>query len=227
MVRLNDVVRQIAASSAFLQRMVATALREPPLASAAALEAFVGTRAAFVAQTQLFGCLKGQDTKRFRDFFEDSEISVALRDCSTSLCEACLSDLSIYAAARVAAVARTTDQDAATLARRCFRAGLGRAETDEPALRRRSAEAAFEARLTATNWTSAALGDAAFTESAATLLRNVAALESVAALDRACVLASMRERWAEVRGQFERRLQAVALAATMQADQDRAERRGR
>ena len=73
-----------------------------PIDSAAALEAFVATRSAFVAQKTLYGYVKTRMGTRYVAMFEDKAMIASLNIAKMHVFAACLSDLSIYAVATVA-----------------------------------------------------------------------------------------------------------------------------
>jgi hypothetical protein len=186
----------------------------PPLDSVAALERFVGQRAALVAQTALYGYLKTRMGMKFPRYFQDAGFAALIRTASVKLFVSCAGDLAIHAAAAVGADGRLGGEERAALARRCFAAALGEAlAAEDAAAVPPDATEALAARARATDWEAAASGEAAFAGSVADLVRVAPVAEEFKPLDRPIVRNSMRFRWREVRAELRRRLDADAVCA--------------
>jgi hypothetical protein len=193
----------------------------PPLDTAEALGRFVGERAAYVAQTTLYGYLKTRMGMKFPRYFEDPGFAAEIRAASVRLFASCAADLAIHAAAVAGAGGRLGAAEQAALARACFAAALGRAlgEGDAAAVPAQSAEA-FAARAWATDWAEAAIGEAAFAGSAADLARVAPVTEEFKRLDRPIVRNSIRFAWRDVRAELARRLDPAAVAGDWRARRD-------
>jgi hypothetical protein len=186
----------------------------PPLDSVAALERFVGRRAAFVAQTSLYGYLQTRMGMKYPRYFQDAGFAGLIRTASVELFVSAAGDLAIHAAAVVGTDGRLGADERAALARRCFAAALGEAlaAEDAAAVPPEAAEV-FAARARATDWDAAAAGEAAFAGSTADLVRVAPVAEEFKPLDRPIVRNSMRFRWREVRAELQRRLDPTAVGA--------------
>jgi hypothetical protein len=193
---------------------LAQRLFPPPIDSAAALARFVGQRAAWVAQTALYGYLKTRMGTKFPRYFQDPGFAGLIRTASVELFVSCAGDLAIHAAAVAGAGGRLGPDERAALARRCFAAALGEAlAAEDAAAVPPGAAEAFAARARATDWQAAAAGEAAFAGSIAELVRVAPVAEEFKPLDRPIVRNSMRFRWREVRVELSRRLDAAAVCA--------------
>jgi hypothetical protein len=186
----------------------------PPIGTAGALAAFVGQRAAQVAQTALYGYLKARMGTKFPVYFQDPGFAGLIRTASVRLFVSCAGDLAVHAAAAVGGGGRLGPEACAALARRLFRGALDQAlaERDRPDVPP-DAEAAFAARTAAVDWEAAASGEAAFAGSAVDLARVAPVSEEFKALDRPIVRNSIRFLWIDVRTALARRLDAAAVAA--------------
>jgi hypothetical protein len=185
-----------------------------PIDTVDGLTRFVGTRAAYIAQTSLYGYLKTRMGTSFQRHFESDTFAPVIRTAAARLFVHCLSDLAVFAVATARVGAPMDGRDAAGLAAQCFRvalaAGLGAADRDAiPA----DAEAAFEARLAVTDWVRAAEGENAFAGSAAALIECAPVVDEFKALDREIVTNSIRFRWRDVREICRRRTDGAAVLA--------------
>ena len=95
-----------------------------PIDSVAKLEAFVATRAAFLAQKTLYGYVKARMGIRYPAMFEDRNIMASLNIAKMNVFAACLSDLAIYAVAHAAMDRPVGNDERAALALRFYRTGL-------------------------------------------------------------------------------------------------------
>lgn len=184
-----------------------------PIASVDDLARFVGQRAALVAQTTLYGYLKTRMGTKFVRYFEDEAFAAGIKAGAVRQFVACASDLSIHAAALVAAGGRLDGEAAAALARRCFAAALAQGLEDvEPGMAPADAGRALAARARRTDWARAADGEAAFAPSIEDLIGNAPVVDAFKAQDAEIVRASIRFRWREVRRELARRLDPGAVA---------------
>lgn len=196
-----------------LQSIVRERLGRRRITDVAGLTRFVETRAAYVAQTALYGYLKARMGTSFQRHFEDDAFSRVIRNSAIRLYFSCLADLAVYAAAITGQDGRLGDTECDALARHCFRAALagGTDHLDDVSV---PAEmlAAFDKRAGATIWTAAAQGGAAFTGSITDLLRVAPVIDEFKAEDEEQVTNSMRFRWRNTREQLRNRTDADAVA---------------
>ena len=174
---------------------------------------FVGQRAAFVAQTTLYGYLKTRMGTKFVRYFEDEAFSAGIKTAAVKQFVSCASDLSIYATALVAE-GRLDREAAAGLAQRCFATALRQGlEGVGPGMAPAGAEEAFAGRAGRTVWASAGNGEAAFAQSIEDLIANAPVVDEFKAQDAPIVRNSIRFRWRDVREEMRRRLDAGAVAS--------------
>jgi hypothetical protein len=184
-----------------------------PIDGVAALEDFIATRSAYIAQKTLYGYVKTRMGIRYVAMFEDKAIIASLNIAKVEVVAACLSDLTIYAVAN-ALHASGADSDAyRALARRCYLAGLRQDTADAP--EPFSAQAAideFETRLAMTDWQEGARQPDIFTRSPQALYRWAPIDDKLKKFDRVIVENSVKFAWRDVREQFQKRLNASAVA---------------
>jgi hypothetical protein len=190
----------------------------PPIATVGDLARFTGQRAAFVAQTTLYGYLKTRMGTKFPEYFEDEGYSRLIRTASVKLFVSCAGDLAVHAAAVAGADGRLAPPQMAGLARTSFAAALREAlsEADLATVPADSRQA-LEARAAGTDWPEAASGEAAFAGSIADLTRFAPVSEEFKALDRPIVRNSIRFAWRDVRAQLDRRLRPDAVCGDWRA----------
>ena len=185
-----------------------------PVDSAAALETFVATRSAFVAQKTLYGYVKTRMGTRYVAMFEDKAMIASLNIAKMHVFAACLSDLSIYAVATAAYGYAIPNDLSAALARRCYAAGLRGNSADAPAeFSTQECAAEFDRRLSETDWQHGARQPDNFTESPAALVRWAPIADKLKKFDSEVIENSVKFSWRDVREQFNKRLDAAAVAA--------------
>ena len=183
-----------------------------PIASASGLIDFVETRAAYVAQTSLYGYLKTRIGTRYPETFQDEAFAASINVAKWRIFAACLADLTVFAVATAAGDGRLDPRDAAALARFCFEGALRQAAGDtefQSSLEEVTSD--FAARAEVTDWAAAAVGETAFWESPAALIQWAPVVEEFKELDRDIVTNSIRFRWNDVRDQARRRIDGNAL----------------
>lgn len=201
-----------------LRRIFAERFNRAPIGDAESLVHFLGTRAAYVAQTSMFGYLKTRMGTSFQRHFEDQEFSVVIRDSALRLFESCLSDLTVFAVATAAEDGRLESIEAVALARRYFRAALRRTVDEaDTVIDLEEGFARFDARAAVTDWTHAAVGENAFAGSCRDLIRFAPVVDEFKALDGKIVTNSIRFRWRDVREQFRKRADREALCREWRA----------
>lgn len=176
------------------------------------LAEFVQTRAAYVAQTSLYGYLKTRMGTRYRVMFEDDVYARSIDFAKWRIYAACLADLSIFSAATVAANSALDDETSAKLAEHCFQHVIEQdfEEAGEPELVT-TITAEFSERVKRTVWSAAASGDNAFTASPPDLIKWAPIVDEFKELDEEIVLNSIRFRWVDIREQLRKRVDAEAI----------------
>ena len=185
-----------------------------PIDSVAALENFVATRSAYVAQKTLYGYVKTRMGTRYPAMFEDKNMVASLNIAKMYVFAACLSDLSIYAVA-TAVYGRSVPNDSSReLARRCYAAGLRDNSADAPAeFSAQDCIDQFDRRLSETDWQHGARQRENFSQSPAALVRWAPIVDKLKKLDSEIVENSVKFSWRDIREQFNNRLNAAAVAA--------------
>jgi hypothetical protein len=182
------------------------------------LAQFIQTRSAYVAQTSLYGYLKTRMGTRFRQVFEDDKFLPSINNAKWRTYGACLSDLTVFAAAITGLENRLEKNEISDLARRCFEVAVQRTFDDAEAgeVRAEIVER-FEARIKGTNWPNAAIGENAFTSSPKALLESAPIADELKEQDVEIVTNSIRFRWRDVREQLRKRIDRDAICAEWQA----------
>ena len=182
------------------------------------LSEFIQTRSAYVAQTSLYGYLKTRMGTRFRQVFEDDKFLPSINRAKWRTYGACLSDLTVFAAAITGLENRLGDGEISDLARKCFEAAVEQTFDDAEAgeVRAEIVES-FEARVNLTHWANAAIGENAFTSSPEALLESAPIADELKEHDVEIVTNSIRFRWRDVREQLRKRIDCDAICAEWQA----------
>ncbi len=182
------------------------------------LTEFVQTRSAYVAQTSLYGYLKTRMGTRFRQVFEDDKFLPSINKAKWLTYGACLSDLTVFAAALTGAENRLEKNEISGLARKCFETAIQQTFDDAEAgeVRAEIVER-FEARIKQTQWPNAAIGENAFTSSPEVLLDSAPIADELKERDVEIVTNSIRFRWRDVREQLRKRIDCEAICAEWQA----------
>lgn len=197
-----------------VEQVVGTRKDRGPIATVAALETFVSTRASFIAQHALFGYLKARIGTRYPSMFEDDVFAASIRAASMRVYAACLSDLAIHSAARALAGAPDADAARRDVALRCFARGLrdNRHRVVEGFVPE-DVTREFVARAAVADWGGVAQGPDVFTKSPADLVRWAPIAPELKRHDAEFVRNSIRFAWGEIRRELGRRLDAGAVAA--------------
>ncbi len=191
-----------------------TRFRKGPIDSVEVLADFVQTRSAYVAQTSLYGYLKNRMGIKYPEMFADETMAVSINLAKWRTYGSCLTDLAIFAAAMVGAANRLSDQQSSELARLCFERAVSESFDDDEAekLSVEIAEA-FARRLAKVDWTKAAVGENAFLNSPADLVRFAPIADELKELDVDIVINSTRFRWKDIRSQLKERINPDAISA--------------
>ena len=182
------------------------------------LTEFIQTRSAYVAQTSLFGYLKTRMGTRYRQVFEDDKFLPSINNAKWRTYGACLSDLTVFAAAITGAENRLEKSEISDLAHKCFEAAIQQTFNDAEAgeVRAEIVES-FEARIIQTHWPNAAIGENAFTSSPKALLDSAPIADELKEQDGEIVTNSIRFRWRDVREQLRKRIDCDAICAEWRA----------
>jgi hypothetical protein len=225
---LSQLLRK---ARAFLPELVGrlTVRRESgPIATVDALAHFVSTRAAYTAQKTLYGYLKTRMGTRYPSVFENEDFIASIDIAKLHVYAACLADLALFAAWRTGAGAGPSldAERCGALALACFRRGLAdNAAASAPAgapvgaFSPAEVEADFRRRLAFWDWSDGPKGAEIFSESPAALVRWAPIAPELKQHDQEIVENSIRFKWREVRADLDRRLDADAVAAEVQASQ--------
>ncbi|HUS54505.1 MAG TPA: hypothetical protein VMY41_10940 [Thermohalobaculum sp.] len=179
---------------------------------------FIQTRSAYVAQTSLYGYLKTRMGTRFREVFDDDKFLPSINKAKWRTYGACLSDLTVFAAAITGSENRLSDIEVSDLAHRCFSASVQQTFNDaEAADVRAEVVDSFNARIKQTLWPNAAIGENAFTSSPMVLLESAPIADEFKAQDAEIVTNSIRFRWRDIREQLRKRIDCDAICAEWQA----------
>lgn len=183
-----------------------------PIESLDELYAYVGTRAAFVAQKTLYGYLKTRMGTRYPSMFEDDVFVESINIAKFEVFAACLSDLAIYAVARATEGAEIPTGVRKKAALECYALAIAENAGDGlDAEKIRLWTKAFEERLDRTLWAGAALANDNFSESPQALYDWAPIAPQLKHYDEEIVKNSIRFAWHEVRIQLMRRLDREAI----------------
>jgi hypothetical protein len=201
----------------FLQRaarLLRTRRDTTPIDSAAALESFVGTRSAYIAQKTLYGYVKTRMGIRYVAMFEDKNIIASLNIAKMYVFAACLSDLTVYAVA-TALHGRPVGNDAReALARRCYAAGLHENAAGAPAeFSAQDCIDEFDRRLAETDWPHGARQPENFTRSPRALKKWAPIEDKMKNFDSEIIENSVKYAWRDIREQFGKRIDGDAVGA--------------
>ncbi len=209
-----SIIRFIEAIPQSLRRVFTIRFDKSPVETVDTLAEFVQTRAAYVAQTSLYGYIKTRMGTRYRYMFEDETYAASINFAKWRTYASCLSDLAVFAAATAATRDDLKDTEAAELARFCFNRSVERAfdDVDDPALPEEIV-AAFSIRAAGTNWDEAALGENAFEKSPVDLIRWAPIADELKEFDSEIVINSTRFRWRDIREQLRTRIDGGGVCA--------------
>jgi len=186
--------------------------RQGPIDDAAELQNFLQTRAAFVAQTSLYGYLRTRAGMRYPELFHDESFVGSINIAKWHLWLACLSDIAVYAGAMLVDRIPGSREQVAELIPRLVENIL--LETGIPADAGEAFEVAAEQvrnRLAQVNWVQFNDDHALFTESPPALVKWAPVIDELKELDKDIVTNSVRFRWQEVRSDLRTHLDAQAI----------------
>ncbi len=203
-----------------LVRILKARLDNSELGELGQLNEFLDSRAAYVAQTSLYGYLKTRMGRQYVEIFQDERFASSLNRAKWQLYFACLSDLTVYAVAKIVVSRNLGVLNPADLANACFAQCVRMSDDIKcPAIVRVEALNEFKKRADATLWANASVGASAFTLSPETLASSSPVTEEFQELDREIVLNSVRFRWNNIRDEFTQRFNGDRLFAAWQQGQ--------
>lgn len=178
------------------------------------VEEFIITRSAFIAQKTLFGYVKTRMGTKYPEMFRDDIIIRSVNIAKMHAYAACLSDFCVWAVATTFSHNGIADSERAQFALSVYKNGI-RANLDESVAEFDPDDAvrAFEKRLGFVDWHGRALTRDEFTESPAAIVEWAPISEELKKYDVEYVENSVKFAWANIRRQFEKRLDRAALAA--------------
>lgn len=189
-----------------LIRIIHARLDNSELEGTEKLIEFIHSRAAYVAQTSLYGYLKTRMGRQYVDIFKDEFFAPSLNKAKWELYFACVSDLTVYAISNIVTNSNLTDEEISNKAKFIFDECVARTLDDNcPPVIMTQAKNSFTNRSQITIWANAAIGENAFSLSPETLANSSPVTEEFQELDREIVLNSVRFRWNNIREEFQKR----------------------
>lgn len=186
--------------------------RRESIDSLEALNRFVATRSAYVAQKTLYGYLKARMGTRYPSMFENDVFVQSINIAKFNLFAACLSDLTIYSVAHATKDTGATPALRRSIALECYAEALRDNDAEAPPeFDRKEAVASFTRRLNETDWRYAALQRENFTCSPHALYRWAPIAAELKRDDTDILANSISFAWSEVRQGFLRTLDAEAV----------------
>lgn len=189
-----------------LIRIIHSRLDNSELDETEKLIEFIHSRAAYVAQTSLYGYLKTRMGRQYVEIFKDEIFAPSLNEAKWELFFACLSDLTVFTIAKIVTKTDLSHDDISKKANFIFDECIART-TDEkcPPATLIQAKNRFYIRSEQTLWANAAIGENAFSLSPETLASSSPVTEEFQELDREIVLNSVRFRWNNIREEYQKR----------------------
>ena len=198
-------------------KALAVRFNKGPIDTVDTLSSFLNTRAAYVAQTSLYGYLKTRMGTRFRVMFEDDVFSASIRVATVKVFVSCLSDLTVFSVATTNKDARLDAEQTRALAVHCFNSAMERGLAQVEAEKSPAKYLAdFERRAGLTDWAVAGQGENAFARSGTDLIDHAPIIDEFKELDREIVTNSIRFRWLDVRVQLKKRINGNAICEDWQ-----------
>ena len=189
-----------------LIRIIHARLDNSELEGTEKLIEFIHSRAAYVAQTSLYGYLKTRMGRQYVDIFKDEFFAPSLNKAKWELYFACVSDLTVYAISNIVTNSNLADEEISNKAKLIFDECVARTLDDNcPPVIMTQAKNSFTNRSQITIWANAAIGENAFSLSPETLANSSPVTEEFQELDREIVLNSVRFRWNNIREEFQKR----------------------
>ncbi len=187
-----------------------------PIETLDALETYVSTRSAYMAQKSMFGYVKTRMGTKYPEMFRNDDIMVGVNLGKMHMFAACLSDLAIFATAQALKSASVDDAARRAVAMRFYKKAI--ADNPDDSVEKFSGDeavAAFETRLIGVDWLGRALTRDQFTESPEALMRWAPIADELKKLDRESAMNSVRFAWNNIRAEVIKRLENGRIADTM------------
>lgn len=178
------------------------------------LAAFLGGRAAYVAQTSLYGYLKTRMGTRYAEIFQDQAFQPSLIKARTESFFGCLEDLTIHAVALLRTRVDVPDRVAAMAADALFSKAATDAMDGAPT-GLTEARTRFAERLAELDWEQAGDPKVTFRSSQRVLVAAAPVIDSYREADREIIENSIKFRWIDIRRQLGERLDAGAVGAAI------------
>lgn len=189
--------------------------RNEPITDLAGLRRFLESRAAYVAQTSLYGYLRTRAGMRYPELFDDDPFVRSINIAKWHLWLACLADLAVYTGGLLARGAQVSPDAAGRLLRTQVETILEATGVPSDAGEEFAAHAArVVARLSLCDWSAIGDDDGAFVESPPALVKWAPIIDELKRHDEAIVTNSVRFRWQEVRRDLRRDLDPAAVMAS-------------
>lgn len=200
-----------------LRTLLGRRRRLEPIRDAAALRAFLQTRASYVAQMTLYGYLRTRAGVRYPELFDDDRFVASVNIAKWHVWLACLSDLAVYAGGLVRQRSGASDAAVGNLLCRLVDEILGETGTPPDAGPEFAEHAGrVRARLRLCDWKAQTDDANPFSESPGALVYWAPVVEDLKALDEEIVRNSVRFRWQEIRQQLRLVLDARSVLAPRQ-----------
>lgn len=208
-----SISRLIEAIPPQIRRALTLRFDRSPFDTVDKLVEFVHTRAAYVAQTSLYGYLKTRMGTTYRIMFEDETFSRSINYAKWRVYASCLADLAVFAAATTGDRDNLSEHQTSELARFCFERSVERTfdDANDPEFEARVV-ADFAERLRQVDWKTAGTGENSFENSPHDLIKWAPVTDEFKELDEEIVVNSTRFRWRDVREQLRKRIDAAAIA---------------
>ena len=197
--------------------------KPPPVTTPEELRGFIESQAKAVTQITLFGYLKTRAGTRWTSLFEDDVFANSISIAILEIYLVALSDLTIFASARVGRDTGADVEETRSLALYLYRNIL--ADEEIPTFRPQgfdAAQHAFSERVAGVPWPEMAQGAAAFRGSLAALVEWAPVAPELKSQDVEIVETSMWFRWKAVRDQFVDILDPAAVMAAWRVEQPQA-----
>jgi hypothetical protein len=185
-----------------------------PIDTVAALQDFVATRSAYVAQKSLYGYVKARMGSLYPRMFEEERLMTSLDIAKLHVYAACLSDLTVYAVAAALHDQPVGNDARRTVAQRCYQAAIDANAADPPPqFAVQDCIDEFGRRLAAIDWQLAARQSDSFTRSPPALVRWAPIADTLKRHDTEIIENSIRFAWRDIREQFRKRIDGAAVGA--------------
>jgi len=188
--------------------------RDPPVLTPIDLSRFAETRSKWVSQTTLIGYVKTRAGTRYTSLFADDTFANSVNIAKWEIYLACLSDMSVYAAAAVGRRSDATEQELSSLALYIYETALN--NDDVPLERPQGFEDVrkiFKTRVNEITWKELGEGETPFLGSMDALFEWAPVADELKKYDTLPVKNSMRFKWKRLRDLLATLLDADSVIA--------------